>query len=131
MAQRSELIEVELPDNSGKTTTFYTYDGYLEDNERRIIRQERRNFEQLKVTGAAIFGFVSYFVPPSIFRLPADSRSPSSASEDAQFQSEAFSRESSEALLTGTSLLSSDQAGWLVFNAISSSAHRPCPSGRT
>jgi len=28
MAQRSELIEVELPDNTGKTTTFYTYDGY-------------------------------------------------------------------------------------------------------
>jgi ABC-type lipopolysaccharide export system ATPase subunit len=88
MAQRSELIEVELPDNAGKTTTFYTYDGYLEENERRTIRQERRNFEQLKVTGAALFGAIGYFVPLSALRPPADSRFPSSASADTQSPSE-------------------------------------------
>ena len=88
MAQRSELIEVELPDNAGKTTTFYTYDGYLEENERRTIRQERRSFEQLKVTGAALFGFVGYFVPRPSLRQPVGSRFPSSTFEAALSLSE-------------------------------------------
>jgi len=34
MSLRSELITVELPDNTGKVVPFYTYDGYLEEPQR-------------------------------------------------------------------------------------------------
>lgn len=78
MSLRSELISVQLPDNAGNTVPFYTYDGYLEEPERHRIRAERRSFEKLQVTGAAILGFVSFIVTKSLFRLLVDYLSQSS-----------------------------------------------------
>lgn len=78
MSLRSELISVQLPDNAGSTVPFYTYDGYLEEPERHRIRAERRSFEKLQVTGAAILGFVSFIVTKSLFRLLVDYLSQSS-----------------------------------------------------
>ena len=31
MTTSSQLLSVDLPDNNGKTVSFYTYDGYLEE----------------------------------------------------------------------------------------------------
>lgn len=62
MQLRSEILSVSLPNNEGKTVPFYTYDGYLEENDRHRIRSERRSFEQLVVTGSAILGFAGFFV---------------------------------------------------------------------
>lgn len=62
MALRSELLTVELPDASGKTVPYYTYDGYLEETNRHKIRSERRNVEHLKVTGGAALGFIAFIV---------------------------------------------------------------------
>ena len=39
MASPSQVISVELPDNSGKTASFYTYDGYLEEADRNRLRR--------------------------------------------------------------------------------------------
>lgn len=73
MALRSELLTVELPDASGKTVPYYTYDGYLEENDRHKIRAEARNLEHLQVTGGAIFGLVSFVVIGVRIRPPEDS----------------------------------------------------------
>lgn len=62
MTLRSELLSLELSDASGKTVPFYTYDGYLEENDRHRIRAERRNFEQLQITGGAVFGLLAFVV---------------------------------------------------------------------
>jgi len=62
MSLRSELLTVELPDASGKTVPYYTYDGYLEENDRQKIRAEARNLEHLQVTGGAILGLVAFVV---------------------------------------------------------------------
>lgn len=62
MTLRSHLLSLELPDASGKTVPYYTYDGYLEENDRHRIRSECRNYEQLKFTGGAIFGLLAFVV---------------------------------------------------------------------
>jgi len=62
MSLRSELLTVELPDASGKTVPYYTYDGYLEENDRQKIRAEARNLEHLQVTGGSILGLVAFVV---------------------------------------------------------------------
>jgi hypothetical protein len=82
MALRSELLSVELPDASGKTVPYYTYDGYLEENDRHRIRAESRNLEQLKVTGGAVIGLIAFVVCKTSIRPPGDYLSPSSPSEE-------------------------------------------------
>ena len=131
MALRSELIEVELPDNAGKTVSFYTYDGFLEEDQRRTIRKERRSFEQLKVTGAALFGFVGYFVPIATRRPPVVSRCPSSVSRALPSPSAASSPESSAQSSAGTFAPSSAQADSPPFRETPSSAPRAFRCGRT
>jgi ABC-type lipopolysaccharide export system ATPase subunit len=73
MALRSQLLSLELPNETGKTVPFYTYDGYLEEHDRHHIRAEARNFEQLKVTGGAVFGLLAFAVPRLSNRPPGDS----------------------------------------------------------
>ena len=58
----SGLISVDLPDNKGKVTPFYTYDGYLEENDRARIRSERNNLSSFCITGASILGWVGFIV---------------------------------------------------------------------
>ena len=62
MTTSSQLLSVDLPDNNGKTVSFYTYDGYLEEAERTRIRRDFRSLEQLCVTGPAIFAFAAFVV---------------------------------------------------------------------
>jgi len=62
MQLRSEVLSVSLPNHDGKTVSFYTYDGYLEDSDRHRIRSERKGLEKLAVTGSAILGLVSFIV---------------------------------------------------------------------
>ncbi len=76
MSQRSQLLSVQLPDKDGKAVPYYTYDGYLEEKDRKKIWTETNNFEQLKVSGAAIFGLVAFAVTVKLSRLPEDSRFP-------------------------------------------------------
>jgi hypothetical protein len=67
---------------------FYTYDGYLEENDRHKIRAERRSLEQLRVTGGALFGFLAFVVSSITIRELADSPSPSSHSEESMYPSQ-------------------------------------------
>lgn len=62
MTLRSELLSIELPDASGKTVPYFTYDGYLEEADRHRIRTQARSSEQLKYTGGALFGFLAFVV---------------------------------------------------------------------
>lgn len=82
MAHRSELLTVDLPDASGKTVPYFTYDGYLEESNRHKIRAERRNLEHLKVTGGAVIGFVAFIVNNSSIRPQEDSHYPFFLSEE-------------------------------------------------
>ncbi len=86
MALRSHLLSVELPDASGKTIPYYTYDGYLEEADRHRIHAEKRSLEQLKVTGSAVAGFLAFVVRHNPNRPLADSPCPSSPSGDTLFQ---------------------------------------------
>jgi hypothetical protein len=72
MALRSELLTVELPDASGKTVSYYTYDGYLEEASRLKIRSERRKIEHMKVTAGAALGFIAFIVRNGSIRLQED-----------------------------------------------------------
>ena len=83
MAARSELLSIDLPNDQGKTVPFYTYDGYLEETDRTLIRNQKHSFDQLKVTGSAIFAFVGYIVLLSPCRPVVVSLSQSSASKAA------------------------------------------------
>lgn len=38
MSIKSELIELQISDNKGRPTTYYTYDGYFEERDRAKIR---------------------------------------------------------------------------------------------
>jgi len=58
----SQLLTVELPDASGKTVPFYTYDGYLEENDRHKIHEVAHGIDKLKVTGGALIGLASFAV---------------------------------------------------------------------
>jgi hypothetical protein len=58
----SQLLTVELPDASGKTVPFYTYDGYLEESDRHRIHKEVHGIDKLKVTGGALIGLASFAV---------------------------------------------------------------------
>ena len=62
MASPSQLISVELPDDHGKTTNFWTYDGYLEENDRSRIRREFRNLQQLRISASAVFALAGFAV---------------------------------------------------------------------
>ena len=103
MSRRSELITVDLPDNDGKVTPYYTYDGYLEENDRTRISTESRSFEHLKVTGAAIFGFIGFIVPTTLSRPPAECPSPASLSKATPSVPLASSPASLEVLSAGNS----------------------------
>jgi hypothetical protein len=70
MTLRSELLSVELPDASGKTVPFYTYDGYLEENDRLRIGSERRSLDQLQYTGGAVVGLLAFVVSRISIRPP-------------------------------------------------------------
>jgi hypothetical protein len=87
MALRSHLLSVELPDASGKTVPYYTYDGYLEEADRHKIHTEKRSLEQLKVTGSAVAGFLAFVVCRIQCRSRGDSLCPSSPSGDTPFPS--------------------------------------------
>lgn len=93
MALRSHLLSLELPDASGNTVPFYTYDGYLEETDRHKIHAERRSLEQLKVTAGAITGLIAYAVRKFTTRPLADFPSLSSRSGDAVSPSQACSQE--------------------------------------
>lgn len=58
----SQLLSVELPDASGKTVPFYTYEGYLEENDRHKIHTVVHGIDKLKVTGGALIGLASFAV---------------------------------------------------------------------
>ena len=62
MSTRSRLITLDLNNDKGDIVPFYTYDGYLEEHDRKRIQQEKRNFELLRFTGAAIFGYAAFLV---------------------------------------------------------------------
>ena len=62
MSTRSRLITLDLNNDKGDIVPFYTYDGYLEEHDRKRISQEKRNFELLRFTGAAIFGYAAFLV---------------------------------------------------------------------
>lgn len=87
MSLRSYLLTVELPDASGKTVPYYTYDGYLEEADRQKIHAEKRSLEHLKVTGSALTGFLAYVVRRIRNRPRADSPCPSSPSVESPFPS--------------------------------------------
>lgn len=72
MTLRSELLSIELPDASGKTVPYFTYDGYLEETDRHKIRTQVRSSEQLKYTGGALLGFLAFVVRTLIFREQED-----------------------------------------------------------
>jgi hypothetical protein len=110
MALRSHLLSLELPDASGKTVTFYTYDGYLEEHDRHKIHAEKRSLEQLKVTGGAVFGLLAYVVSTLPSRPPAGSPCPSSPSGVAVSPSPDYSPESWGASSAMTSLPSTAAA---------------------
>ena len=131
MTYRSELIEVELPDNAGKTTSFYTYDGYLEEDQRKSIRRERKNFEKLKVTGAVIFGFVGYLVHLSTLRPLVVSLFPSSVSRASQSPSEVYFLVLWEESSAGISSLFSAQADFPPCKEKWCWPHRACLCGQT
>ena len=100
----SQLLSVELPDASGKTVPFYTYDGYLEENDRHKIHKEAHGVDKLKVTGGAIIGLASFAVKVQTFSLLEDCRFQSSVSEDSLSPSPDYSQVSSEESLAMTSL---------------------------
>lgn len=112
MALRSHLLSVELPDASGKTVPFYTYDGYLEEADRHKLHREKRSFEQLKVTGGAITGFLAYVVSCPPRRSSAELPSPLSHSEAALFPSRDWFQECSEASSATIFSPSTAAAGW-------------------
>lgn len=87
MSLRSYLLTVELPDASGKTVPYYTYDGYLEEADRHKIHAEKRSLEHLKVTGSALTGFLAYVVRRIRNRPRADSPCPFFPSEESLFPS--------------------------------------------
>lgn len=72
MTLRSELLSIELPDASGKTVPYFTYDGYLEETDRHRIRTQVRSSEQLKYTGGALLGFLAFVVRNMRCREPED-----------------------------------------------------------
>jgi hypothetical protein len=101
-------LTVDLPNAAGKVVPFFTYDGYLEEPARQAIRTERRSFEKLKVTGAAIFGFLGYFVPIKKHRPHADSIYQYFTSRDSQSPQEGSSLELLQVALVTIFLLSMD-----------------------
>ena len=88
MAQRSYLLTLDLPDPSGKTVPYYTYDGYLEEHDRHKIHAEKRTLEQLAVTGSAVVGLLAFVVCSRPCRQLADSPFPSFQSEESLSQSQ-------------------------------------------
>lgn len=62
MSHLSRLLSIELPDESGKTVTYYTYDGYLEENYRNRLRSEEKSYKSLTISGSAIFALIGYIV---------------------------------------------------------------------
>lgn len=80
MALRSCLLTLDLPDASGKTVPYYTYDGYLEEHDRHKIHAEKRSLEQLAVTGSAVVGLLAFVVCSLPSRQLEDLLFPSSRS---------------------------------------------------
>ena len=79
MSSPSQLITVDLPDNNGKTTTYHTYDGYLEEIDRTRIRSEFNSLDRLKISAAGIFGLAGYTVFLNLISLLEEFHFPSSA----------------------------------------------------
>lgn len=96
MTLRSELLSIELPDASGKTVPYFTYDGYLEETDRHKIRTQVRSSEQLKYTGGALLGFLSFVVRTLRRREQGDCPCLYWHSRDCTCQLLDFSQESSE-----------------------------------
>ena len=109
MTTSSQLLSVDLPDNNGKTVSFYTYDGYLEEAERTRIRRDFRSLEQLCVTGPAIFAFAAFVVKYYWLRLQEDSHFPSSVLKDAQYQLQVFFQQEPQGWLATAYSICTDQ----------------------
>ena len=62
MELRSQIIELNIPDDSGKPIRYYTYDGYLEHRDRVAIRKKRKDIEKDTFTSAFLIGWVAYYV---------------------------------------------------------------------
>ena len=62
MASTSQVITVDLADNSGKIVPFYTYDGYLEEADRIKIRNTFQSLDHLRWSATAVFGFAGFAV---------------------------------------------------------------------
>lgn len=98
MANPSQLISLELPDDAGKTTNFYTYDGYLEENDRSRIRREFKNLQQLRISAAAVFALAGFAVFMLSIRPLVVFRYLCLAGRDAQCQLLVSSRELQQGL---------------------------------
>jgi hypothetical protein len=92
MLLRSEVLSVQLPNDHGKVIDYFTYDGYLDHEDRLKIRQTRRNWEQNAVSGTFL-GLLTYFVQPFPYRPPANCICPPSHSGAIPSPLPAFSRE--------------------------------------
>lgn len=63
MTLRSQLLTIQLPNDHGKLVNYFTYDGYLEEEDRHKIRQTRRDWERHAVSGTFV-GLLAYVVKP-------------------------------------------------------------------
>jgi hypothetical protein len=127
----SQLLTVELPDASGKTVPFYTYDGYLEENDRHKIHKETHGVDKLKVTGGAFIGLANFAVIVRTFSLQEDCRFQSLVSEDSLSPLPDYFQVSSEESLAMTSSPSMETHVSPLFNANSSCLPSIYPFGRT
>lgn len=124
------MLSVELPDASGKTVTFYTYDGYLEENDRSKIHKETQKVNRTTVTGGAIFGLASFAVIVHTFSSLEECHFQPSVSEDSNYPSQDYSQVSSEESLAMNSSPSMPAPESPPSNAKSSYPPSICPFGR-
>jgi peptidoglycan hydrolase-like protein with peptidoglycan-binding domain len=62
MEFRSELVELEILNNEGTTSTYYTYDGYYDESDRSRVRAFRKKVEKGTFTSAVIIALLSFCV---------------------------------------------------------------------
>ena len=57
-------MSVKLPNERGELTTYFTYDGYLEEDARRNIHASRRHYERFVVSASYLAAFAGFVVLP-------------------------------------------------------------------
>lgn len=80
-------------DAKGKTSTYYTYDGYYAEEDRRKIRDYRRKVERRTFTSAFLSGLFAYYVTHRQYRHRAAAQWAASASGTTQFPKRAYFRD--------------------------------------